>query len=1383
MFTPIRRAILAAAVLTLPLYAADQPWNGAPFTADPKALLAAAEGVPAGESPVVVLLDENRYTFDAEGHSTRVSRLIFRIVDQSAIDDWSTVEAEWAPWYQEKPVIAARVISKSGAVSQLDAKAVTEAPARDESLDIFSDNRIFRAPLPAMSAGCVVEQVVTWKDRNPLFDAGTSGHMQFGRYAPVQQSRLMIDAPSSMPIRFVNKTAPHIEPKKEERDGRQQIVFELGRTEALEDLEWNLPSDESPIPFVSFSTGRSWQELARRYSEIVEKQIAAGSVQPLVKDAIGASTDRQEIVAKALAAIEKNVRYAGVEVGEGSIVPRPPQQVLTLKYGDCKDKATLLVAMLRAAGLHANVGLLRAGTGLDVHPDLPSLSEFNHVIVRVEGAGENDAMWVDPTDEFSPAGRLSTQDQDRLVLVASPATTALVRTPASEAAANRSIETRLFTLSDEGKAEVVETSEWVGTDDASARRYAAETDKKSYRESMEKYAKQEYSAEKLKSVDTTDPRDLAKPFKLTITVSEAARGTTADVDAVVAVFPQNLMTNLPYDLRNASDDDAKNEEKDESAKKPKKRTRDFVFPNPYVKEWRYRVIPPPGFIARTLPPNDTKKIGTMSITSELATEPGGAITATFRFDSGKRRITAAEYEETRKAVAAFNKTPTMFLGFDSVGWSKLTAGDIGAALTEFRRLSALHPKEARHHVQIARAYLAGGMGEAARDEIKRAIAMEPNYAQGQRVYGLILEHDLLGREFRKGFELNGAIAAYKKAKELKPKDEDIRGEYAKLLERGDDGALFGHNAHIADAIAEYEALIKDLKQDQYEQELVLAMAHARKFAELKTRARDIKDPQQRMLAMVIATAATDGVDAALREANSAEPNARRQILATSMQTLMQLRFYPQAAALLEQSVQGTPNATQVRPLLEALRLATPVENLKLPANDPKTLVLKLNMEVLRVDADEEMLKKKYLASFNLDFAQEAKAKRKTAKPPAAKTNALAAIRLKKKDATDLPDEVILDLGIAFMDLLPEGSDATGYRIRMRAKPGLPNNVAGESYFIVRDKDHYALAAVKSSSADVGVAALHFVQNGELETARAWLNWLREDVTAGGGDDPLSGSGFAAVWPKAKAEATADEIRTAAAILLTADDDYATAAAPLLTAAREKAKEEQRPWIDRALATAYAELDDTPNRLTVARRLIEARPDSPTAFMMLVGALIESGGSAEAQKLAKTRLDKSPKDDAALRALSQLALSGGDFETSSKYLRQLIDQSDATSSDYNNIAWNELFIGKTIDKAIEDARQATILPGGGWPARHTLAALYAENGKSLEARTELLTCMDEAGHEEPSSVDWYVLGRIAENFGAADVAVADYKRVEKPQKQVSGSTYELAQKRLTALTKH
>ena len=102
------------------------------------------------------------------------------------------------------------------------------------------------------------------------------------------------------------------------------------------------------------------------------------------------------------------VRYTGIEFGNGAIVPRTPREILARRFGDCKDQAALLVAMLRAAGLQADVALLSAGTGIDVVPELPGLGGFNHAIVRLAG---DPPLWIDPTIHCLPAGRLPRADQ------------------------------------------------------------------------------------------------------------------------------------------------------------------------------------------------------------------------------------------------------------------------------------------------------------------------------------------------------------------------------------------------------------------------------------------------------------------------------------------------------------------------------------------------------------------------------------------------------------------------------------------------------------------------------------------------------------------------------------------------------------------------------------------------------------------------------------------------------------------------------------------------------------------------------------------------------------------------------------------------------------
>src|SRR5437763_13264610 len=279
--------------------------------------------------------------------------------------------------------------------------------------------------------------------------------------------------------------------------------------------------------------------------------------------------------------------------------------------------------------------------------------------------------------------------------------------------------TRIYTLPEDGKAHGTEISETVtGSEDSFQRHYYAESDHAKYREQIENYVKSYYSAKKLEKIEATDPHDLTKPFRVTIEASEAETGVARDGDAAVAFHPANLLNWLPYPIRNYGDDHA-----EESRKK---RVGEFVFPAAGLREWTYRIVPPPGYAVRTLPPNETTKLGTTTLTKEFTSQPDGTVIAVLRFDSRPRRISAAELEETRAAMKKiFDSKPTI-IGFDSVGQAKLNAGDVTGALAEFRKLATLHPKEAQHHIEIARALLVGGLADAALDELHRDVAVEPS---------------------------------------------------------------------------------------------------------------------------------------------------------------------------------------------------------------------------------------------------------------------------------------------------------------------------------------------------------------------------------------------------------------------------------------------------------------------------------------------------------------------------------------------------------------------------------------------------------------------------------------------------------------------------------
>ena len=111
--------------------------------------------------------------------------------------------------------------------------------------------------------------------------------------------------------------------------------------------------------------------------------------------------------------VSTQYRYIGIAFGLGRFQPHSATEVLSNQYGDCKDKHTLLAALLQAAGITANPALISSSHKVDL--DVPSISQFDHVITVVP-RGAN-YLWLDTTSELAPLAYLLPQLRDKQALV------------------------------------------------------------------------------------------------------------------------------------------------------------------------------------------------------------------------------------------------------------------------------------------------------------------------------------------------------------------------------------------------------------------------------------------------------------------------------------------------------------------------------------------------------------------------------------------------------------------------------------------------------------------------------------------------------------------------------------------------------------------------------------------------------------------------------------------------------------------------------------------------------------------------------------------------------------------------------------------------------
>ena len=1376
----LRRAVPAAVAIALlaspSLHGTNtaEPWEAPAFAADPAALFRAASALPGEpEGGIDMILLETVYSFDGAGRQTYTQRMVYRFTDGSAHESWSALEQSWAPWHQERPVLKARVVTQDGssiAEHRLDPATITENAESQSSPDMFEDGRVLRAPLPATGAGAVVEEEITVRETAPFFNGGTVDFAYLQMAVPVRHVRLVLDAPADLPLRWVARQLPGVAPSEEMANGRRRLTFAVDDLGEYEEPEAGLPPEMPRTAYVAFSTGQSWGDLARRYSDIVDRTIRGADLGAFLRSAgahsIGSQSGSQmETINALLHKLGKEIRYTGIELAEGGLLPRAPGETLKRKFGDCKDKAVLLTALLRSLDIPAYVALLNAGEGdHDVEQALPGMGAFNHAIVMVPGSP---AVWIDPTDPFSRAGELPVQDQGRLALVASPTATGLVRTPEATSADNREVETREIYLSDLGPARVVETTEYWGAEENDLRSSYAAADEDELREALEDYVSETYLADTLSGLEYSEPDDLSRPFRLRLETPDASRGTTDVRDAAVAVFLSTFTDRLPDEITGAADDE------DEETAEAGTRRNDYVLTRPFRIEMRYRIVPPAGFTPRPLPAYRSRQFGPAKLEEAYSTEPGGAVNVTLRFDTGKRRISPAEFEALRTGVQQIAGEKPVLISFDQVGEAHLAAGRVREALGEFRRLAALAPRKALPRTRIARALLAGGLAEAAREEAEQAVKIEPELPWAWATLGWIRQHDDLGRRFGRGYDRAGAIAAYRKAKELDATDTEARADLAILLEHNARGERYGPGADLAAAVEEYVGIEDELEDLGLSNNLVIALMWSQRFDEMNSRLEAMDGADGRAALKLVALAATEGTDAALRNAERtfSDGDARAEALSGAGRNLMLLRRYPEAAALFEAAGRQSSNAAALLGMAELLRKAKRFEELAFTPKDPASTVKRLSTLAASGDADgrkySELVSREMTSGLDDEgrkaFWQEFEVGFNEARRAARTAN--------------LPLSVAMDLGLAVLRPTVSGDDAVGYRVVMTSSVAdRIRNVA----FVVPEDGEYRIAATDKAIATVGKEALRRLDHDDLKGARQWLDWAYDEEAARKGSDPSSQSPFLDLWSRG-AEADAEQARCAAASLM-AWDNMPGSTLPILTACRQAAAEGSRQSVlDRALLSVYRGLGQDSEAAETAGRLQEIEPDSAWLYGARVAALLRLRRWDDARRVAEARLARFPDDAAARQTLVDLALRQGDFDAAESLLQRAADSGKADAEVYNEMAWLQLFRGKADGRTVELAQRAATLSGyKSYGVLHTLAALYAEQGKTAEAYRLILQALEVKGGE-PDESDWYVFGRLAESYGLPDAARRCYEKARPGTDEPSPvSSIHLVRRRLEAL---
>lgn len=1345
------------------------PWEDRFLIAPPAEVLAAARALPPPpDATVEVLLEERVVRFEADGRAVIRFRQVYRALTEPD-DEWRALGTTWDTWREERPTLRARVITPDGQAHPLDPATIENRGTQGKDPEIYDDTQVVRAPLPGVGAGSIVELEIVTADRMPWFDAGIAGRYYLWTSTSLRKTRLVLDAPSSLPLKFVARGRSVPRPVAAQAEGRRTYTFEGGPYATTPPLPPGTPPEDQLPPHIGYTTGQSWARVATRYAAIVEGQLRGVDVGARVHEATRGDAGRADVIARLVAALRRDVRYTGVEFGDASIVPRPPAAVLERRYGDCKDMALLLVAMLRAAGIEAHVALLRAGFGADIDEELPGLGFFNHAIVYVPGSGSGGApgpagpsgpFWIDPSARFSPPGELPPADQGRRALVARTGTTALVKTPVASSAQNLVREQREILLDEDGSARVRETSEVHGALAESYRSAYNDTARAAHEKKLAEYARKVYGAPSLKRVSWSEPTDLSGPFRLELEAEEATPARIDNESATIYLGILSLLAELPEELQG---DDP------EEAPSGPPRTVDFVYQTGYRHELRWRVVPPHGYAPEPPPPPRRIKLGPAMIEITLATTPDGAATATVTFDSGRTRLSPAELTTFQEALRELRQEPATALRFVHTGQAHLAAGRVREALIEFRRLQAAHPDAVLHRTQIARAYLAAGLGEAARREAQSAVAVAPRSLEAHMTLGWVLEHDLIGRRLLPGADRAGAERAYRQVIAIDPKAYGARASLALLFEHDTRGGHTWPRERLADAIAEYDVL-HEAGHSEYHLNHALALFRLERWPAAAALARKLGTVEGSALVVAV-TLLTQGSAAALRELQTLVPEngKRAEALRLAGAELIQVRRYPEAGMLLtEAAARGHVNAAALRAQGGVLARVRRFEDVRLDRRDPKAVALATlgHLVIAGVDGDPRSLTalRSLLAPPLYQIL---------AREPEWRRNFSLGVRKSDSQTAALPSRVLADTLFA-AEASIEGQPRWGYRVHT---PSMSQEQQGRIIVVPRDDGYRVLALPGSGEPLLGGEALRLVEAGDLDGARQMLDWAVEEAPEGTTEEPLSGSYLRRLWPRGT-RGDAPMIRCAAAVAQASDDRPEAALVATLTHCRDGANTEaSKLSSELALGEVLRRQKRWGDAQVLAQGLLARYPQSRVAFFTTVLTMQAAGHLAEARALLEQRLGREPEDREAREQLALLVAEGGDLRRCEELLRALVAGPRPSASVLNELAWLKLLRGQANEETLTLARRSVELSQRRVSAiLHTLATALAEQGQPEEALATLRESLDREPRDAPDRSDWYVIGRAAELYGAKEVAEDAYRHISRPETPSPLDVWHLVERR-------
>jgi transglutaminase-like putative cysteine protease len=429
MFNIRAFVLIALLVCSRPVFGETNRYAGETWAfLDARQALAAASEITQAKYPdcdEATVEKKMVRVYRADGTGESQDETFVKVLTEKGKRNNRTISLDFMLPYSTVEVVKVEVIGPDGQATAVDVAANSKEQIDDSQMsENISDpnSRVLRLSIPKVEIGDVVHSITRetterpimpgeFADENVFEGEGYIRHLSYEVHVPKDRPLQRIQLRDEIPGTVRHSTQP----------GGDGSVIERWEVSNVPRMfpEPAMPPEEMVLQRLLVSTTPDWQAVSKWYWVLSKSHLDATTpdLTKTAQELPAGTTNEMEKIKAVFYYVSKNIRYMGLtpEKDRPGFEPHDVHLTFDKKYGVCRDKAALLVAMLRAAGLQAYPVLISVGVKRD-----PAVADpfFNHAIVSVE-LKKGGYVLMDPTDEHT-RDLLPAEDCDQSYLVCRP---------------------------------------------------------------------------------------------------------------------------------------------------------------------------------------------------------------------------------------------------------------------------------------------------------------------------------------------------------------------------------------------------------------------------------------------------------------------------------------------------------------------------------------------------------------------------------------------------------------------------------------------------------------------------------------------------------------------------------------------------------------------------------------------------------------------------------------------------------------------------------------------------------------------------------------------------------------------------------------------------